>query len=693
MSIRTDHIRAWLGHEWFHPLILLGVAILAFGLLIPWLGFYWDDWPKAWFLHSLGPSGFRDVYAADRPNLAWTYLLTTTLLGESPIAWQIFGLLTRWLSAVALWWLLKKLWPKRTGAAELTSLVFLVFPGFSQQYISLIYSHFLLIHAIHLFSLGAMVHAIRRPRHRVFWAVVSFTAALYSLLSVEYYLGLELLRPPLIYWAVEENAAGIRSRLKITLRTWLPYIPILPIFLVWRTQIIGYPTYQPTLLYRMLDQPLMETVNELGRLLLHDLIEAAAGSWVRLVPLPSPQSFGVISTSLVAGVFVVVTILVGVYLYIRLKTRKAETSPDLGGTKFAAFVLVTGVWALLAAGWPFWLTDLPLKPFFPNDRFMLAFMVGGSLVLVGFITALEFSRRLRYVAIAFFAVLIGLGAGQQVRYATEFRRERNVQSDLLWQFMWRVPGLEPGTTIMMNELPLKFDDDEAITAAINWIYGDGDASGEMLYFVADVKLRLGRSFASLDVDVDIHKDYRATSFDGSTSQVIVMSYDPPKCLRVYDVVLHDSLPGIPEPLPSAIPLSRLELIQTEPARAANPPLNVLGPEPPHQWCYYFQKADLARQRDDWEEIAMLGDIAFALEDRPNDASERLPFVEGYAHVGRWDDATRLSFEVVDEQPAMGLTVCRTWLRLEGLVLGGDGRQQALRDIYQALPCDQLREPM
>ena len=41
---------------------------------------------------------------------------------------------------------------------------------------------------------------------------------------------------------------------------------------------------------------------------------------------------------------------------------------------------------------------------------------------------------------------------------------------------------------------------------------------------------------------------------------------------------------------------------------------------------------------------------------------------------------------------MGLTVCRTWLRLERAATGGDGRQQALNEIYQALPCDELREP-
>ena len=242
----------------------------------------------------------------------------------------------------------------------------------------------------------------------------------------------------------------------------------------------------------------------------------------------------------------------------------------------------------------------------------------------------------------------------------------------------------------MNELPFKFDDDEAVTGAVNWIYGEDERPGEMQYLVADLKLRLGRSFSSLEEGEPIHKNYRATTFDGSTSEVLVMSYAPPKCLRVYDVVLHDSLPGIPDPLPEAIPLSNLNLILSDSDRILEPPLHVLGPEPSHRWCYYFQQADLAHQRQDWERIAELGDIAFKLGDRPNDASERLPFVEGYAHVGRWEDAARLSLDIFDEQPAMATTVCRTWIRLEQGLQGEDGRGEAFDRIYNSLPCDELR---
>ncbi|MFQ5923650.1 MAG: hypothetical protein ACE5M4_12480, partial [Anaerolineales bacterium] len=63
MRAMLNRFKSWLAGPWLHPVILLLVAAVAYGPLIPWLGFYWDDWPKAWFLHTLGPSGFHAVYA------------------------------------------------------------------------------------------------------------------------------------------------------------------------------------------------------------------------------------------------------------------------------------------------------------------------------------------------------------------------------------------------------------------------------------------------------------------------------------------------------------------------------------------------------------------------------------------------------------------------------------------------------
>ena len=44
------------------PIGLLVLCLLSYALLIPGLGFFWDDWPAIWFYHSIGPGGFGQVF-------------------------------------------------------------------------------------------------------------------------------------------------------------------------------------------------------------------------------------------------------------------------------------------------------------------------------------------------------------------------------------------------------------------------------------------------------------------------------------------------------------------------------------------------------------------------------------------------------------------------------------------------------
>ena len=46
------------------------------------LGFYSDDWQITYYYHFFGPSIFKQVFAVDRPLLAWFYILMTSWLGE-----------------------------------------------------------------------------------------------------------------------------------------------------------------------------------------------------------------------------------------------------------------------------------------------------------------------------------------------------------------------------------------------------------------------------------------------------------------------------------------------------------------------------------------------------------------------------------------------------------------------------------
>ncbi len=134
------------------PLALLILCLISFIPTIYRLGFYWDDWPSIWFYHMWGPSSFREGFAIDRPLLAYVFMLTTPIMGESALSWQLFGVFTRWLTSLALWWTFCGIWPKHKRQASWAVILFTIYPGFSQQYISVTYSNaFLVRHPVHVF--------------------------------------------------------------------------------------------------------------------------------------------------------------------------------------------------------------------------------------------------------------------------------------------------------------------------------------------------------------------------------------------------------------------------------------------------------------------------------------------------------------------------------------------------------------
>ena len=95
------------------------------------------------------------------PCSGWLYAAPFSLLGESTLAWQLYALLWRWLSVLALWWLLRLLWPTRRRLATVAALIFAIYPGFSQQPIAVTYSLYWLYFTLFLFSLCCTVLSLR----------------------------------------------------------------------------------------------------------------------------------------------------------------------------------------------------------------------------------------------------------------------------------------------------------------------------------------------------------------------------------------------------------------------------------------------------------------------------------------------------------------------------------------------------
>jgi hypothetical protein len=290
--------------------------------------------------------------------------------------------------------------------------------------------------------------------------------------------------------------------------------------------------------------------------------------------------------------------------------------------------------------------------------------------------------RFRYITLA---LLVGLAAGRQFLWSTDYMRDWQAQKNLFWQMTWRAPGLQPGTLVLMNE-ELSFYADNSLSAPLNWIYAPDSSADQIGYVLFYPTNRIDSSLPAFEKDLPIRYDYIAGQFTGSTSQAIAFYYDPPACLRLLEpeidpanrFILADSL------MREASTLTNPQQILPS-AEAVIPA--VYAPEPEHRWCYYYQKADLARQIGDWEQVAELGDVAFKLDDFPNNPVERFVFIEGYAHVGDWDRALSLSRESFRvSKDYVGPLLCRLWERIEAET-NGQERSEALSEARDLFACN------
>ena len=113
------------------------------------------------------------------------------------------------------------------------------------------------------------------------------------------------------------------------------------------------------------------------------------------------------------------------------------------------------------------------------------------------------------------------------------------------------------------------------------------------------------------------------------------------------------------------------------------------PEPRHGWCYYFQKAELARQFGDWNEVATLADAAFQLDEHFNNPVELFVFIEGYAHLGDWNGAIKLSREArLVSKSYVDPLLCRLWKRIEAETASSLERGEALGELLPLSGCEQ-----
>src|SRR6185503_5024682 len=118
-------------NETFTATILMLLAtVITYGISIPKLGYYHDDWYVLWSGQARGAASIIPLFATDRPFMGVVYSYVYRLLGDAIINWHLYALLWRFIGGLAFFWILRLLWPDHKYIATLMVVLFMVYPGF-----------------------------------------------------------------------------------------------------------------------------------------------------------------------------------------------------------------------------------------------------------------------------------------------------------------------------------------------------------------------------------------------------------------------------------------------------------------------------------------------------------------------------------------------------------------------------------
>lgn len=661
----SENIERW------SPLVYLFVCLLAFGVFIPFLGFFWDDWPTIFYTHSGRVAQLITHFSFDRPFSVWGYWLIGRL-GTSPIVWQIAVLLIRWGIVVAFAWALKPLWPKQTKKIIAVALLFAIYPGYYLQSSSVIFSSHLLAYLFFIISLGAMGRSITDKKNTLTYSIIAIASTIVHMFTLEYFVGLELVRPIYLWFLLSKTKGGNQQAIQKVFLAWLPYLAVAFAWLVWRLFLLKLPVEPyPLLIAQAIKSNPINGLAQFLTMAIQDTIYILGSVWSQLI---EPGLFRLDKAiDLIAWGLAAVTFLV-IYFTLNLLNKEPEKRSGQSSeqTSFVKQALLLGSVALVGGLAPVWMIGERIAQGDYNLRYILVGMFGASLIIGGFIYGLIREERHRILIIS---LMVALALGMHARVANEYRLDWNAQRAFYWQLYWRAPDIESNTALISFDRVSTYLGDPMTGNALNVLYPLSSEPPDV--DIWNFELNRTETVRHIKGDELLQENYRGLTFSTKSPEDLVFYFLPEDgCLWMLDASGMDN-EYLPFENRELLFKSNLSNISVTPENDSYPDPTVFGVEPEHDWCFYFEKADLARQQSNWSAVVSLMDEASDQGLAPNIGIEWLPLLEAYGQTGEWQSAMALSQQIHSMHSKNDPMLCSTWISMtqEGLTIPAEIVQQ------------------
>jgi hypothetical protein len=627
-------------------------AVVTYGTRIPTLGYYYDDWYLLWSGLARGAGSIIPLFSTDRPYMGVVYSYVYRLLGDQLINWQLYALLWRFLGGLAFLWILRLLWPQQKYLTTMMTVLFIVYPGFLSLPNANTRQNHLFGFASALLSIALMLQALKT--RAVGWkvALIALSALLTAnyLFIYEYMLGFEGARLALLGYALfQDGFRKWRSLAVEALKHWWPYPIVTAAFLYWRififdssrhatnaTRLVG--DYLGNLRYMS-----MRLTFETAK----DFLDTSIFAWfVQPYHLISSAEYSNLGKALLIAA--VILLLAWLYSFAFKQwgehEYQEETLPGLSRDFLwlGAFVTLCAVFPVVLSGRNVDLTDA-YKSYGLHP-------ISGVVIFVAGI-ALMFRPHIRKAALL---TLLVISVTTQGLNADRWKRFWKYERETWWQLSWRAPDIQ-NDTLVMAYFPngYQLQQDYETWGPVNLIYRPGPAEApaiqaEVLTSQTSYDI-LRKSTRANDVrDIPMNRNFN--------NLLLISLPSDNSCAHLLD----GSLPVYSESDSLLIQrvggYSHIDRIVTS-GEAHLPPTAIFGAEPAHGWCYYYQKAALARQEGNWKEVGRLYDEIIAKNLRPGDQSEWVPYIEGLVNQGRAEEAKALVNKEIKGREGLRYPLC------------------------------------
>ncbi|WKZ44299.1 MAG: hypothetical protein QY302_00745 [Anaerolineales bacterium] len=642
-------------------ILLTVIAALVYLPFVFQFGYYFDDWYIMFAAGARGAEAIREIYSIDRPAGAFLMNLLYGFFGANPFLYNLSGFAFRVAGAVGVFALCATVWTQRRAFAFTTALLFLIYPGFLSQPNGITYQYYLAGLAAATWSIALTARSILSDKlsAKAWYFSLSIVLGWFYLSQIEWYIGFEAIRWAIILMIHFREGGNARQNVIRAVLRGSPAFLIPIVFLGWRLfffesergatdvglQLGGFFSYPLQMLFRWATS------------LAQDMFNVLFSAWtIPLERFAFPMDASNQAIGLCVGALCILLAWFGLK-----QTQDNETTVSSDDSTWRREMFWLGLIALIAGLLPVTLANREVA--FPTySRYTLAASLGAAVLfalgLVSWFTPK--SRRMALSILILTSALTHYGNGLQ--YATTTQRTR----DFWHQVAWRVPQFQKNTTLIANIASVATEEDYFVWGPANFIYypqsQNAEAVQPALYAavlnqntIQNVLLRERQEYDNRR-GVITYKNYR---------NILILSQPSPNsCVHVINGLQPEFSSAESDSIRVIGSYSEIEHILVDETHHTPPEL-VFGPEPTRTWCFFFQSADLARQRGEWETVIHLGEEAKQRGLSPADLIEWMPFIQAYAITG---DVERLSAlaPVITAEPYIALQVCRILGGVEGL---------------------------